>query len=276
MCMVRSPIVALTVATAILIPCIANCEDLDLDTVMNPQEQEAAGLNRLTPAERQAFDKWLNTWTRHVIQQAPSYHPSMTLSQWFAGWPGYLKPRPLPKAEATKEKQEVNQTIFRNKGGAVLELNDGSVWNITAIDQPVVQFWARGQHISMKRNPRDIVRPFLLYNNERREEAGGTRGRPPSPEGQRPPDNPAYFRGASTINTVTPDGITITLTTGEVWIVAPTGQQLVQATWQPRDRLRIERSSDAIYRYRLLNLDSGDSVLANPPYRESTPGYYQQ
>jgi hypothetical protein len=251
-------------------------EDLDIDTVMDRQEQEAIGLDRMTPPERQALERWLNTWTRHVILQAPTYHPSMSLSQWVAGWPGYLKPKPIPKTEAAKERKEANQTIFRNKGGAVLELKDGSVWNVVQIDQPVARFWGRGQRITISRNPRDIVRPFFLFNEERKEEVGGTRARPPSTDGQRPPDNPAYFRGASIIGTITPDGITITLKTGDVWIVAPTGQQIVQNTWTTGDRIRVERGSDAAYRYRLINLDSGDSVLANPPNKNITPSYYQQ
>jgi hypothetical protein len=265
------PFISTILAT---IPLVA--EDLDIDIVMNPQEQEATGINRLTPQERQAFDRWLDTWTHRVVQQAPTYHPSLSLSQWVTGWPGYLKPKPMPKAEAAKEREEANQVIFRNKGGAVLELKDGSVWNITPIDQPVAQFWGRGQHILIKRNPRDIVRPFFLFNEERREEVGGSRARPPNPEGQRPPDNPAYFRGSVIINSITPDGITISLATGDVWIVAPTGQQLVQATWGRGDRIRVERSSDAAYRYRLVNLDSGDFVLANPPNKNISPSYYQQ
>ena len=251
-------------------------EDLVIENVMTRQEQEASGIDRLTPPEKQALEKWLNTWTRHVILQAPTYHPSMTLSQWVAGWPGYLKPQPIPKPVAEKERREANQKIFRNKGGAVLELKDGSVWNITFIDQPVARFWARGQRITIRRNPRDIVRPFFLFNEERKEEVGGTQARPSNPEGQRPPDNPAYFRGAVVVNSITPDGITVTLTSGDVWIVAPSGQQLVQATWQPRDRIRIDRSSDAAYRFKLNNLDSGDYVLANPPNKNINPSYYEQ
>jgi hypothetical protein len=251
-------------------------EDLEIDAVMDRQEQESSGLDRLSPPEKQAFERWLNKWTHRVIQQAPTYHPSLTLSQWVAGWPGYLKPKPIPKAEAAKERKEANQTIFRNKAGAVIELKDGSVWNITAIDQPVAQFWARGQKITITKNPRDLVRPFILLNEARKEQAGGTRGRSANPVGQRPPDNPAYFRGSTTITSVTPDGITITLDTGDVWIVAPTGQQIVQTTWSPGDRIRIDRSTDAAYRYKLNNLDSGDWVLANPPNKNINPSYYQQ
>jgi hypothetical protein len=271
-----SSMLVASLASTILITSVAFSENLDLDTVMTRQEQEASGLDRLTPPERQAFERWLSTWTHHVIQQAPTYHPSMTLSQWISGWPGYLKPKPIPKAEAVKERQEANQRIFRNKEGSVLELKDGSAWNITAIDQPIAQFWARGQHITISRNARDIVRPFLLFNEERKEQVGGTCARPASPEGQRPSDNPALFRGTTPINAITPDGITITMTTGDVWIVAPTGQQIVQATWQPRDRIRSERSGDAAYRYRLINVDSGNAVLANQPNKDISPSYYQQ
>jgi hypothetical protein len=270
---------ALTSLSSILTVSPVVGEVLTIDAVMDKQEQESIGLDRLSPPERQAFERWVDKWTRNVIQQAPTYHPSLTLSQWVAGWPGYLKPTPIPKKEAAKEKKEANQTIFRNKGGSVLELKDGSVWNITQIDQPVVQLWRRGQKITITTNtgnPYDIVRPYILFNEARNEQAGGTRAKAANPDGQRTSDNPAYFRNSVIITSITSDGITVTLATGDVWIVAPTGQQLVQNTWTKGDRIRVDRSTDAAYRYRLVNLDSGDSVLANPPNKRIAPNYYQQ
>ncbi len=258
---------------AILMLSFACAEELSIDAIMNSSEQEAIGINRLTPAEREAFEQWVATWTRRVIQQAPAYHPSMSLSQWVSEWPAYLQPKPVSKEEAAKQRQEANQVIFRNLAGATLELRDGSLWNVTFIDQPLARFWARDQRITITTNPRDLVRPFILFNEDRREQVGGTRARSPSPSGQRPNDPPAYFQGTNTIASITPDGITIRLTSGEVWIVAPTGQQVVQATWRARDRIRVERSADAIYRHRLVNVDSGDSVLANPPSRSISQGF---
>ena len=274
MCLRTLPVFCLVFAVLAISSVAA--ETLSVDVVMGPQDQEATGINRMTPTEKKAFEQWLTTWTQQVIRQAPTYHPSMTLSQGVSEWPRYLKPRPIPKEEAAKERKEQNQTIFRNKGGATIELNDGSVWNITAIDQPVARFWGRNQRLTISKASRDIVRQYLLFNEERREQVGGTQARPPSPDGQRPPDNPSYFRGAAVVASITADGITVRLASGGVWIVAPTGQQLVQATWTSRDRIRVERSSDSMYRYKLVNLDSGDWVLANPPNKNISPGYYEQ
>jgi hypothetical protein len=259
--------------------CIAalHGEDLSVDQVMTRQEQESAGIDRMSPQERAAFERWLGTWTRKVIQQAPTYHPSYTISQWVQGWPGYMKTAPIAPAQAAKERQEANQTIFRNKSGAVLELNDGSVWNVCQIDQAVAQFWARKQRLLVTRNQQlDLVRPYILINEQRQEQVGAVLAKTPNPEGRRPPDNPNYFRGAVIVKSITSDGITVTLANGNTWIVAPTGQQIVQTTWGPGDRLRVERSSDAAYTYRLNNLDSGGSVLANPPNTNMNPSYYRQ
>ena len=146
-------------------------EDLTVDQAMTRQEQESAGIDRMSPQERAAFERWLDSWTRKVIQQAPTYHPSYSLSQWVQLWPGYMKTAPIPPAKASKERQEANQTIFRNKGGAVLELSDGSVWNICSIDQPVAQFWARKQHLHVtKTSQGDLVRPYILANEQRQEQ----------------------------------------------------------------------------------------------------------
>ncbi len=257
-------------------PPLIFCENLSIDKIMDQREQEASGVDRLSPQERQALEQWVSTWTQRVIQQAPTYHPSMTIPQWVNSWPGYANPKQSSKKDTSKEKQEDNQKIFRNHNGSVLELYDGSVWNITAIDQPIAKFWGRGQRITITKNPRDIVRPFFLTNQQKNEQVGGTKGKGPNPEGQRAPDSPAYFSGASTISSITPDGITITLHTGKIYIVAPTGQQLVQATWNVQDRVRVEKSSDAAYPFSIKNLDSGNSVLANPPNKESSPSYYKQ
>jgi hypothetical protein len=259
-----------------LAPSVIRADVLSIDDIMGQREQEASGVDRLTPPEKQALELWVTQWTRKVISQAPTYHPSMSLSQWVHSWPGYINPRPVPQAEAVRERQKANQKVFRNLNGAALELYDGSVWNVTQIDQPVALYWARGQRISISTNSMDTVRPFILFNEARKEQVGATQAQRPNPQGQRPPDNPAYFRGSVVIGSITPDGITITLTTGDVWIIAPTGQQIVQATWKIRDRLRIERSSDAAYRYLITNLDSGTSALANPPNKDITPSYYQQ
>ena len=264
-------------AIAVMCTTVLHGDDLSVDQVMSRQEQENAGVNRMSPQERAAFEQWLASWTRKVIQQAPTYHPSSTLSQWVLGWPGYMKPASIPKAAAAKERQEANQTLFRNSGGAILELGDGSVWNVCPIDQPVAQFWARKQRLRVTKNPQpDLVRPYILFNEQRQEQVGAVLAKIANPEGKRYPDNPAYFQGSVIITSITPDGITVALADKSTWIVAPTGQQLVQTTWSSGDRIRVERSSDAAYTYRLNNLDSGDSVLANPPNLNVTPSYYKQ
>jgi hypothetical protein len=268
---------AFVIVSTVLCVTGLHAEDLSVDQVMTQQEQENVGINRMSPLERAAFERWLDTWTRKVIQQAPTYHPSYTLSQWVQGWPGYMKTAPIAPTVAAKERQEANQTIFRNKGGAVLELNDGSVWNICQIDHPVAQFWARNQRLVITRNQQaDLVRPYILVNEQRQEQVGAVLAKTPNPQGRRSPDNPNYFRGSVLVKSITSDGITVALANGNTWIVAPTGQQVVQLTWSVGDRIRVERSSDAAYLYRLNNLDSGGSVLANPPNPNVNPSYYQQ
>jgi hypothetical protein len=266
----------LSIAASLCTASIVFGESLSLDTVMEKADQESSGVNRLSPQEQRALEHWIGTWTAKVIQQAPTYHPSMSLSQWVHNWPGYANPQEAPPEEAAQERQESNQKIFRNSNGAVIELYDGSVWNITPVDQPRAQFWARDQRIIISTNPRDIVRPFILVNQQRNETVGGKRAKGPSPGGQRRPDNPAYFKGSVTIASITPDGITIKLSSGDTWIVAPTGQQIVQATWKPMDRVRVEPSADAAFPYSIVNLDSGNSALVQVPRQGIIRGYYQQ
>jgi hypothetical protein len=243
-------------------------EDLPLDVIMSKKEQEATGLQRASPQQRKAFEQWAAKWTMAVIHQAPTYASSDSLPQWISGWPNYLRPGDPQTKEEIKaereERQEDNQKIFRNDNGYSIELMDGSVWEIISFDHQTVRWWRRGQRILVTRNPTDVIRPFILINNNRNEKAAATMKKPPNPSGARHKDDPEYFEGSLTIQEIGINGKTILLENGATWNIAPRGQWSVMTNWKRLDRVKIEKSSDTLYRYSISNLDSGEEVLANP------------
>lgn len=230
-------------------------EDLSIGIVMTPQEEEAMGLNRATEAQRRAFETWVSSWTLSVIQRAPSYHPSLALSGWVRGWKKKTQQRPGVQKEEPLH-------IFRNQNGATITLNDGSVWNIIAMDRLVARWWRREELIQINKSERDLVRPYTLVNSTRDQPVGARLVSPATPE-KKPVDDPSYFQGSVLIKSIGLQGTTITLEDGAKWKISPEGQQFVAENWKPNDRVRIEKSTDSLYRYKIINLDGGDEVLGN-------------
>jgi hypothetical protein len=240
-----------------------SAEDLSLNDIMTPQEQESTGLNRMPPQQRKALEHWITQWTQHVLSQSQTYHESLSIKEWVLQWPKYLLPRPIPEKQAIQEKREANQNIFRNQNGELIELNDGSVWSINVIDSSVARWWRRGDRLLIRKAKYDITRPYILYNESCNQQAGAKLKRAASPQGVRPPEPASHYQGAVLLASIGPDGTEITLKDGSRWEISPMYQLQVTATWTTGDRIKVESSGDTAYRYRFNNLDSGDSVIGN-------------
>jgi len=237
---------------------------LPVDKVIKKEEQQQMGINKLTPQQKQALERWLDTWTRKVIEQAPSYHASFSIEQWVEEWPEYAKPIPKKGTQLDQARQEANQKIYTNNDGQEIELYDGSVWKIRIIDASVAKRWLRGEKIEISTQKRNIRSPYILKNPEREEEVGATRIRPPNPKGMREEESESHYQGSLPIQSIDVDGKTVTTTDNKTWDIAPIDQDWVKRQWKKHDRIRVERSKDALYRYSIHNLDSGGKVLANP------------
>ncbi len=237
---------------------------LPMELAISKQELEQTGINRLSSQQKRAFENWLEKWTRRVLEQSSSYHPSASVEQWVREWPEHTKAEQKDPDAATKSRQEANQRIFRNNDGKKIELHDGSEWNIHPIDVKTAVKWNRDETITVTTSKRDIRRPYILTNTARNEEVGATRTRPAHPYGERPPEPASHFEGALSIKTISEDGITVSTEDNKSWKIAPLDRKRVGAAWRVNDRIRIQKSKDALYRYSIDNLDSGGRVLANP------------
>lgn len=252
-------------------------DPLSIDEVMTKEEQEKTGLSSLTASQKKEFEAWLEGFVRKVINQAPIYHQGDTLSQWMKRWPKYLSPTQNPtNEEAAIEKQLLNRRIDKNKNnGAILELHDGSVWQIAEVDRYKTKLWRRTDQLSWTKDPYDIAFPYRLNNDTKLQIAYAKQIAPPSPTGEKAAENPKMYAGSLAIQKITivrtqstnvkkvyPTDVTLELVDNTSWIVAPI--DMVKADdWTQGDRIKVNKTNDPLYKYRLTNLDTGEEVLAN-------------
>src|SRR5262249_4960830 len=111
---------------------------LPYQEIMTPDEAHEMGLDSSTPEQKQAFERWIASWTHHVIEEAPSYRQGVPLMQWVQTWP--------PTKEEVVERQKIDKI---KDSGAILELKDGSVFAISPLFSYVVAQWQKGQDVEI-------------------------------------------------------------------------------------------------------------------------------
>lgn len=110
----------------------ASGQSLSIAQVMTPAEMRSAGINTLTAPQRAALDQWLNDYTLRIVQlamggsSAPSAGPS--------GYAGVGTGHWVKKVSSA---------------GRTVELEDGSVWEINAIDRIYTALWLPVSNIAV-------------------------------------------------------------------------------------------------------------------------------
>lgn len=237
--------------------------DLQLKQVMTDQEMESMGLHRATPQQKAALERWLTKWTQDVIAQAPTYHPGDSLSLWISSWPAYAQPKINKESpDAIKTRKAANSVIFRNYNGNIIELKDGSKWEIKAFEVPTTKYWQRDDRIRVEKKSEDLYHPYFLINETRSTQAMAKELVRASTTGQRSEDKPSYFANSKQIIQKEADGSRIELEDKTAWLIEPLSLDIAMK-WKLRDRVKVENNNDFLYKYTITNLDSGESVRAN-------------
>jgi hypothetical protein len=116
---------------------------------MTPQELRETGINSLSPAQRQAFDAWLNRFTGRILrvsaEKTGGRYSGVGGGHWI---------------------KEVAS------GGAYVTLEDGSLWEIAAIDRIDTSLWLSitNMTVLVDKNPIGEFR-YILVNKDDGEEA---------------------------------------------------------------------------------------------------------
>lgn len=243
-------------------PLLGYDERLSMDQIMSPEEAKNIGIERMSLTQRQALEAWAANWTHHVIEQAPSYRPGENLSAWVQTWPPYANPTKNElNPDEMAQRQKSNQVIDKNRNnGEIIDLKDGSSWTISPFYRYVTTQWLRGQVITVSQGS-NVRHPWVLNNLTSGQTAEADMTNPPSPNGQKPPENSAQYKGSTKLQAVTTAGDNVNLADGSSWRIAPT-DMYKSKNWSPADRIKVDKSDSMLYPYRLSNLDTGETALA--------------
>lgn len=241
-----------------------HAESLPAQQIMTREERERIGYDKLTPAEKNAFDQWVGRWTQAVLEQSPSYRPGQNISLWVQSWPSHANPTKTEYSpEEIQQRQASNQIIDRvRKDGEYIDLKDGSSWHISPFFRYLTTTWKKNQTVEVKKGTNQL-HPWVLHNISVGHAAEADMGSEPSPSGKKENEPPEYYEGAVALQSTTTLGDLLSLADGSQWKIAPTDMNKVKA-WTPSDRIRVEPSKNLTYTYRLTNLDTGEEALANP------------
>ncbi len=241
----------------------APSERLSLSQIMTQEEMRQMGLADATPEAKQAFESWAANWTKHVIEQAPSYRSGENLTSWVQRWPPYANPAngPVDKAQlATRQQSNQKVDKIRNNG-EIIELKDGSSWQISPFYRNLTVFWLRDHVIEV--GPSSNIRyTYLLYNATLGQTVQANMKSPASPTGKKAEEHPDTHKGSVHVTSIASRGEVVTLADGSTWKIAPANTFHV-INWKEHDRILAQPSDNFLYRYRLTNLDTGEVVLAN-------------
>lgn len=239
--------------------------ELQLDQIMTQDELDQTGVAKLTPEQKEALQRWLDSWTKKAISQAASYRVGENLNSWIKLWPKYLQPNlPMTEEERVAEQKKLNLKVFRiYNTGKELELMDGSRWSIATRDQPEVSLWVQGEPVEIKETGARFPK-YLITNIPRQEVAGADQMQPPSETGKVTPEPGSFYKGAVRVTAVGWYGDTITLSDGTVWTIK-LSEELISQRWHVDDRIRVDTTNEErYYPETLTNLDTGDVVHAKP------------
>lgn len=102
----------------------ADAQGLTIEQVMTPAQLQATGVAHLTPAQRTELNRWLNEFASRVLQVAQNLA--------------------VPPAVGPTAYGGVGSGHWVKKvssGGRLVELEDGSLWEINAVDRVDTMLW---------------------------------------------------------------------------------------------------------------------------------------
>ena len=238
-------------------------ENLPIQEIMTKEEMDKMGLDTATKQQKQAFEQWIGSWTQRVIEQAPTYRPGDSLLLWVQRWPAYANPKKSKLSQKDIEARlQANQHVDKVKrDGQIIELKDGSVWEISPMYTYLTRMWIPGQVIEIGTSE-DIRYKRTLRNINQDRTVTANMKEPASPTGERKQEDASFYRGSEPLEHVDDLGVNIRLANKSEWTIAPVDQYKTR-TWKDNDRIRVEPEDNFLYKYRLTNLDSGQEALAN-------------
>jgi len=158
--MQRTPLpvfLAATVLSSILAIAQEGHQPLSMDKVMTSQERRQTGVSSLTSSQRIALDRWLNTYTLRVIETARTVLKAPDVGE---------------HATAVYHSPGSGHWIRENGDGKIITLEDGSLWQVSDLDQIDTALWLPTTNITILRSSKAVGEfKYVLVNTEDGEKA---------------------------------------------------------------------------------------------------------
>ncbi len=118
-------------------------ETMRIDEFMTPEEASATGIANMTPAQRAAFERWLDRYTA-VVARVARREPAGYRQSMHHG----MAQQPMGHhASHLRNSARVAELI---NGGDFVRLEDGSVWEIYSPDRVATANWKAGSTVSLR------------------------------------------------------------------------------------------------------------------------------
>jgi hypothetical protein len=134
---------------------------LDLDEIMSEQDQQAAGLSKLSEAERAALERWITDWSLKIYEMGAqgtadnsSSAPTGSTGNIYSGVGGG---------------HWISKVI---DNGAYIRLEDGSLWEVASVDRVYTSIWLPVTEITVIKAENAVGDySYLLINTDDGEKA---------------------------------------------------------------------------------------------------------
>ncbi len=158
----RPPVCLAAAAFTLLLAAHPSAQaDLTINDVMSQAEQRAVGLHTLTAAQRDAFNRWLARYTRRVLDVAQRGSPG-----------GQPRKQGSTAGRAYAGVGDGHWIDEVSGSGAIVTLEDGSMWEISSMDRIDTSLWLPITDITVLEADRPIGEyRYLLVNTEDGEKA---------------------------------------------------------------------------------------------------------
>jgi hypothetical protein len=153
-------LIAVTLAPTLV--CTAQqTQTIRLGELMTPEEMRATGVNTLNAEQRAALDRWITDYTvkvAKIIQASNASTPNASTSN-----------PSTPTYGAIGKGHWIQST---SSGGAMITLEDGSIWEVNPIDRVDTMLWLPVTDITVFRATSPVADyKYLLVNTEDGEKA---------------------------------------------------------------------------------------------------------
>lgn len=215
---------------------------LHLDEIMTPHELRVTGVEELSTKERKALEQWLTGWSDTILKQG--YVSAVNRD-------GYEDDIIDPRDNTFTIEENIEK-------GDSLKLDDGTLWKIAPKYRKQTRSWTKGQSVVLTRVYKRGY-THQLFNLDFG--AGVDVWQASAKNYIAAPSGVASSEKTHRIDEIISNGERIKLDDGSSWEIFGSDRLEAQA-WLPEDKIRIERSGDAIYPQKLINLEHNESISA--------------